>query len=60
MKICSTEDEINKYVSCWGNFEFELTREEIEALLEGKTLVDPEDDVDCGVIISMREGEEDA
>ena len=41
MKICSTEDEINKYVSPWGNFEFELTREEIEALLEGKTLVDP-------------------
>lgn len=54
MKICSTEDEINKYVSCWGNFKFELTREEIEALLEGKTLVDPEDDVDYGVIISMK------
>lgn len=54
MKICSTEDEINKYVSPWGNFEFELTREEIEALLEGKTLVDPKDGIEYGVIISMK------
>lgn len=36
--ICSNEDEIKSNESCWGNITFELSTEDIVALLEGKTL----------------------
>ena len=36
--ICSTEEEVNAHVSCYGNEYFMITREDIEALLAGKIL----------------------
>ena len=36
--ICNNEEEIRSNTSCWGNTTFELSTENIVALLEGKTL----------------------
>lgn len=36
--ICNNEEEIRSNTSCWGNTTFELSTEDIVALLEGKTL----------------------
>lgn len=37
--ICNNEEEIKSNKSCWGNITFELSVEDIMALLKGKTLV---------------------
>ena len=36
--ICNNEDEIKSNKSCWGNQTFEISAQDIVALLEGKTL----------------------
>ena len=36
--ICNTMEEANKLRTKWGNSYFFITREEIEALLDGKIL----------------------
>ena len=36
--ICNNEDEIKLNKSCWGNQTFEISAQDIAALLEGKTL----------------------
>lgn len=36
--ICNNEDEIKSNKSCWGNQTFEISAQDIAALLEGKTL----------------------
>lgn len=36
--ICNNEEEIKSNESCWGNITFELSVEDIMALLKGKTL----------------------
>lgn len=36
--ICNNEEEIRSNASCWGNTAFELSIEDISALLSGKTL----------------------
>ena len=36
--ICNNEDEIKANKSCWGNQTFEISAQDIAALLEGKTL----------------------
>lgn len=36
--ICDNEDEVKSNESCWGNQEFEISAEDITALLKGKTL----------------------
>ena len=36
--ICNNEDEIKSNKSCWGNHTFEISAQDIAALLEGKTL----------------------
>lgn len=57
--IKSVEDE-QRCTSFWGNNTFVLTREEVEALLNGKTLGDPDFD-EYGTFITMEDekGEED-
>lgn len=49
--ICSNEDEIKSNESCWGNITFELSTEDIVALLEGKTLAG--DTGEYGIFITM-------
>lgn len=41
--ICDNEEEVRSHMSCWGNTTFELSVEDISALLQGKTLAG-----DCG------------
>ena len=36
--LCNNEDEIKSNKSCWGNQTFEISAQDIAALLEGKTL----------------------
>lgn len=36
--ICNNKEEVKSNESCWGNTTFELSTEDIVALLEGKTL----------------------
>ena len=36
--ICNNKEEVKSNESCWGNSTFELSIEDIVALLEGKTL----------------------
>ena len=36
--ICNNEDEVKSNESCYGNQEFEISAEDITALLKGKTL----------------------
>lgn len=45
-------------VSSWGNHTFELTREEVKALLDGKMLGDPDFD-EYGTFIVMEDDEND-
>lgn len=54
--ICNNEDEIKSNMSCWGNYTFELSTEDIMALLKGKTLAT--DNGEYGIFIKM--GEEGA
>lgn len=50
--ICNNEDEIKSNESCWGNTTFELSAEDIVALLNGKTLAG--DNGEYGIFIKMR------
>ena len=52
--ICSNKEEVKSNESCWGNITFELSIEDIAALLEGKTLAG--DTGEYGIFIMM-EGE---
>lgn len=52
--ICNNEDEIKANESCWGNATFELSTEDIAALLKGKTLAAMVAD-EYGVFIKMGE-----
>lgn len=36
--ICNNEDEIKSNESCWGNQTFVISKKDIRALLDGKTL----------------------
>lgn len=36
--ICDNKEEVQSHMSCWGNVTFELSVEDISALLQGKTL----------------------
>lgn len=49
--ICNNEDEIKSNESCWGNTTFELSAEDIVALLNGKTLAG--DNGEYGIFIKM-------
>lgn len=51
--ICNNEDEINSKKSCWGNVTFELSTEDIAALLKGKTLA--ANDGEYGIFIKLGE-----
>ena len=52
--ICNNEEEVKLNESCWGNTTFELSTEDIAALLKGKTLSAMVDD-EYGVFIKMGE-----
>lgn len=60
MLIIKNAEDDRKCTSCWRNNKFVLTREEVEALLDGKTLGDPDFD-EYGTFITMEDekGEED-
>lgn len=49
--ICSNKEEVKSNESCWGNTTFELSIEDIAALLEGKTLAG--DTGEYGIFIMM-------
>lgn len=49
--ICNNEDEIKANASCWGNSTFELSIEDIVALLKGKTLA--ADNGEYGIFIKL-------
>mgnify|MGYP007072989284 CR=1 FL=1 len=51
--ICNNEKEVQSNMSCWGNTTFELSAEDISALLQGKTLAG--DNGEYGVFIMMGE-----
>lgn len=51
--ICNNEEEIISNTSCWGNTTFELSTEDIVALLEGKTLAG--NNGEYGIFIMMGE-----
>lgn len=50
--ICSNEDEIKSNKSRWGNQTFEISSEDIKALLEGKTITAMVND-EYGIFITM-------
>lgn len=50
--ICNNEDEIKAFESCWGNQTFEISPEDIKALLEGKTITAMVND-EYGIFITM-------
>ena len=52
--ICNDEDEINSNMSCWGNETFEISIDDIAALLEGKTITTMIND-EYGVFIKMED-----
>ena len=52
--ICNNEEEVKSNESCWENTTFELSIEDIAALLKGKTLATMIDD-EYGVFIKMGE-----
>lgn len=56
MKICENLKDADKYSSRWGNTTFELSMEEIMALLDGKVLADADFD-EYGTFIKMKEDE---
>ena len=49
--ICNNKEEVELNESCWGNITFELSIEDIVALLEGKTLAG--DTGEYGIFIMM-------
>ena len=51
--ICNNEEEVQSNMSCWGNTTFELSTEDIAALLEGKTLAG--DNGEYGIFIKLGE-----
>lgn len=50
--ICDNEDEVKSNESCWGNQEFEISAEDIAALLKGKTLTAMVND-EYGIFIKL-------
>ena len=50
--ICNNEDEIESNKSRWGNQTFEISSEDIKALLEGKTITAMVND-EYGIFITM-------
>lgn len=52
--ICNNEDEIKSNESCWGNQTFEISSEDIVALMEGKTLTAMVND-EYGIFIKMED-----
>lgn len=50
--ICNNEDEIKSNKSRWGNQIFEISSEDIKALLEGKTITAMVND-EYGIFITM-------
>ena len=52
--ICNNEDEIKSNESCWGNQTFEISAEDIAALMEGKTLTTMVND-EYGIFIKMED-----
>ena len=50
--ICNNEDEIKSNESCWGNQTFEISSDDIKALLEGKTITAMVND-EYGIFITM-------
>ena len=50
--ICNNRDEIKSNKSRWGNHTFEISSEDIKALLEGKTLTAMVGD-EYGIFITM-------
>lgn len=50
--ICNNEEEVKSNESCWGNTTFELSAEDIAALLKGKTLAC--DDGEYGIFIKLK------
>lgn len=52
--ICNNEDEIKSNESCWGNQTFEISSEDIAALMEGKTLTAMVND-EYGIFIKMED-----
>ena len=51
--ICNNEEEVKSNESCWGHTTFELSIEDIMALLDRKTLAC--DDGEYGIFIKMGE-----
>lgn len=51
--ICNNEDEIKSNMSCLGNYTFELSTEDIMALLKGKTLAT--DNGEYGIFIKLED-----
>ena len=51
--ICNNEDEIKSNMSCCGNYTFELSTEDIMALLKGKTLAT--DNGEYGIFIKLED-----
>ena len=49
--ICNNKEEVKSNESCWGNTTFELSIEDIVALLEGKILAG--DTGEYGIFIMM-------
>lgn len=58
MVICENLNDADQYASRWGNTTFELSKEEVSALLEGKVLADPDPD-EYGTFIKMKENTDD-
>lgn len=52
--ICNNEDEIKANESCWGNVTFELSADDIAALLRGKTLAGMVND-EYGIFIKFED-----
>ena len=50
--ICNNEDEIKSNKSRWGNQTFEISSEDIKALLEGKSITAMVND-EYGIFITM-------
>lgn len=50
--ICNNEDEVKSNESRWGNQEFEISAEDITALLKGKTLTAMVND-EYGIFIKL-------
>lgn len=58
MVICENLNDAEQHASRYGNATFELSEEEVLALLEGKVLADPDPD-EYGTFIKMKENTDD-